>query len=179
MASISFSHEIPWLHLAIQNHNSATLRQLNIRTIHLAAGHGRNCFPDASAVVDASGRHRLAETGAHLGAAARSVSDKCDSPVFMRVSYQFSSHLHGILRPWIAHPLPDLDSLDVEALKALAIRHRVEIAAHEPRSQPGMRRSQSGKLRLHPGMRRSNNIARRFQTRSRNCGEPAANRSSI
>jgi transposase len=57
------------------------------------------------------------------------VSDKCDSPVFMLVSYQFSSHLHGILRAWIAHRSPDLDSLDVEALKALAIRHRVEIAA--------------------------------------------------
>jgi hypothetical protein len=35
MASISFSHEIPWFHLAIENHNSATLRQLNIRTIML------------------------------------------------------------------------------------------------------------------------------------------------
>jgi hypothetical protein len=48
----------------------------------------------------------LAAAAEDLDAAAGGVSDKCDSPVFMRVLCMFSTHLHGILRAWIAHRSP-------------------------------------------------------------------------
>ncbi len=76
------------------------------RTIHLAAGYGGNCLSVACAAFDASGRHRLAPATEDLDAADGGVSDKCDSPVFMRVLCMFSTHLHGILRAWIAHRSP-------------------------------------------------------------------------
>jgi len=72
------------------------------RPLPLAAGYGRNGFSAARTAFDAPQGHRLAATAADLGAADRGVSGKCDSPVFMRVSSTFSTHLHGILRAWIA-----------------------------------------------------------------------------
>ena len=72
------------------------------REVYLAAGNGRNRLSEPCATVDAFGRHRLALSAEDLDACDCCVSDKCDSPVFMQVSYQFSSYLHGILRSWIA-----------------------------------------------------------------------------
>ena len=67
--------------------------------VYLAAGYGGNRLSEPCATVDAFGRHRLAPAAEDLDPCACRVSDKYDSPVFMRVSYQFSSYLHGILRP--------------------------------------------------------------------------------
>ena len=53
--------------------------------VHLAAGYGRNCLSDPCAAFDAARRHRLAQAAENLDARDCGVSDKCDSPVFMRV----------------------------------------------------------------------------------------------
>ena len=60
-------------------------KRLGARTIHLAAGYGRNCLSDACAAFDVTGRHRLAQAAEDLDAGDRGLSDKCDSPLFMRV----------------------------------------------------------------------------------------------
>jgi hypothetical protein len=85
MASISFSHEIPWLPLAIGNHDSATLRQLNIRPFRMASGREWNGFSDQSATVDVVRRHRLAPACTHLYAA--------DGGLIYRPSYPLSYSL--------------------------------------------------------------------------------------
>ena len=56
------------------------------RAIYLAAGYGRNCLSDTGAAFDAARRHRLAPAAEDLDAGDRGLSDKCDSPLFMRVS---------------------------------------------------------------------------------------------
>ncbi len=68
------------------------------RTIHLAAGHGRNRLPDACTVVDVTRRHRLAQATENLDAGDCCVSDKSYSSLFMRVLWMISILFHGILR---------------------------------------------------------------------------------
>ena len=75
------------------------------RFIWPQATEGTVCLSRAQ-LSDASGRHRLAAAAEDLDAADCGVSDKCDSPLFMRVLCMFSTHLHGILRAWIAHRSP-------------------------------------------------------------------------
>src|SRR6266545_7651526 len=48
----------------------------------VAASHQWHGFSDAGAVIDAAGRHRLATTGAHLGAAVVGVTQKILSTTF-------------------------------------------------------------------------------------------------
>src|SRR5271170_2151302 len=67
------------------------------RTIHLAAGYGRNCLSVACAAFDVTRRHRLAPSAEDLDAGDRGLSNKCDSPLFMRVLQLFSTYFHGIL----------------------------------------------------------------------------------
>ncbi len=83
----------------------------------------RNCLSESRAqlsmLLEGIDWRRAAED---LDAGDRGVSDKCDSPLFMRVLCMFSTQLHGILRPWIALRSPISIRSIVEALKALVIR---------------------------------------------------------
>ena len=70
-------------------------------TIHLAAGYRRDRLSESRAVVDASGRHRLAQAAENLGAADRGLSYTRDSPVFMRLLLMHSDLSYGILHLWM------------------------------------------------------------------------------
>ena len=63
----------------------------------MAAGYRRDCLSDACAVVDAVGRHRLAQAAEDLDAGDCGVSNKSYSPVFMRVLWMISTLFRGIL----------------------------------------------------------------------------------
>lgn len=67
--------------------------------IYLATSYRRNRLYASCALVDAFGRYQLASFAMDLGAWDRSVSNECNSLVFMWVLWTISFHLHGILQP--------------------------------------------------------------------------------
>src|ERR1700744_4070562 len=95
--------------------------------LRLAAGHGRHGLFEPCAAFDAVGRHRLAAPKKNLDTRACRLGDKRDSPVFMRV-FQDDCRLRSCHTALvIPTSLPNLDALDVEALKALAMAQHAEL----------------------------------------------------
>ena len=72
------------------------------RTLRVAASHERHGFADASAVIDAAGRHRLAAAGADVGAAVVGVTSEILCTTFFastgmrtREFMRYSAHVSG------------------------------------------------------------------------------------
>src|ERR1019366_2659040 len=111
------------------------------REVHLDASYRRNRLSEPRATVDASGGHRLAPPAEDLCTCVGSVSDKRDSPVFMLVLCMFSMHLHGILRPWIAHRPPISIRLMWKRWRRWPFDIGLRSPPRETSSLPRMRRS--------------------------------------
>ena len=92
-------------------------------------GHG---FVDASAVIDAAGRHRLAAAGAYL----RSRSWRCNLRRFF--AQLFCAHTGMRTRAFMAYSahvslvaLPDLDARPADALRALILAQHEQLISRE------------------------------------------------
>src|ERR1035438_2972519 len=80
----------------------SVLEAIGARTLRVAASGKRHGFVDASAVVDAAGRYRLAAAGADVGAAAVGVTCEILCTTFFartgmktRAFMRYSAHVSG------------------------------------------------------------------------------------
>ena len=101
------------------------------RTFRVAASGERHGVADASAVIDAAGRHRLAAAGAHLGAAAVGVTCEILLHNFFRAEKIENAKCSCDTPRMSVTTLPDLNALPAEALRALILAQHEQLLSRE------------------------------------------------